>query len=139
MRTHSLILNGQSSVSTSHIENGPHDPIYQALKNLENTAGEPRKIRVLNEGRGCQIQQPRAITLLRGQTSALSRRLMSHSYPLGSAQWRSFGVDCDVCLLADVSFTENRETFRVYRHDATFDSVVDHLDEVAGAVWAACR
>jgi hypothetical protein len=55
----SLILKGQPSVSTSHLENGPLGAIYQALKNLENTAGEPRKIRVLNEGRGCQIQRPR--------------------------------------------------------------------------------
>src|ERR1700736_1843092 len=34
---------------------------------------------------------------------------------------------------------ENRETFRVRRHDAILDSVVDHLDKVAGAVWAAVQ
>src|SRR5689334_15967638 len=40
-------------------------------------------------------------------------------------------------LPADVRGTEHTHALRVRGHDAVLDSVVDHFDEMAGAVWPA--
>ena len=58
---------------------------------------------------------------------------------LGVAQWCSFCIGRAVSLFADVSATQNRKPLRVCRHDAVLDSIVDHLDEIAGAIWAALQ
>ncbi len=42
-------------------------------------------------------------------------------------------------LLADVGAAQNAQTFRVGGHQAVLDAVVNHLDEMAGAVRAAVQ
>src|SRR5215510_7682846 len=57
---------------------------------------------------------------------------------LGVTQRRCFRVD-GVTLFADVGVAQDAQTLGVSRHDAVFDTVVDHLDEVAGAVLATVQ
>src|SRR5262245_38353611 len=57
---------------------------------------------------------------------------------LGVTQRRCFRVD-GVTLFADVGVAQDAQPLGVSRHDAVFDAVVDHLDEVAGAIWAAVQ
>ena len=62
------------------------------------------------------------ITLPRRQTSAMSARSRSKRSSSGSA--------------SPLAFFENVEAFGIGLHQAVFDAVVDHLDEMAGAVRA---
>ena len=54
------------------------------------------------------------------------------------AQRRGLGIDL-MCALAYVCALENAETFGIGGHEAVLDSVVHHLDEVTGAIWAAVQ
>src|SRR5205823_12023608 len=42
-------------------------------------------------------------------------------------------------LLPDIGGAQDADALRVSRHDAVFDAVMDHLDEVAGAVRPAMQ
>src|SRR4029453_616077 len=53
-------------------------------------------------------------------------------------QRRCLGVDL-MFLLADVGGAQDPQPFGVGRHDAVLDAVMNHLDEVAGAVWPAMQ
>ena len=78
------------------------------------------------------------MTLPRRQTSAMSARLKSYWYSFGFAQRRGLGVG-RVLLLADVGVAQDVHPLRVRRHQPVLDSVVHHLDEVAGAVGPAMQ
>src|SRR5262245_41327590 len=54
------------------------------------------------------------------------------------AQRRRFGIDL-MLLLAHVGGSQDAQTLGVGGHDAVFDAVMNHLDEVARAVWAAMQ
>src|SRR5258708_39694469 len=101
--------------------------------------GKLRKIWVLNEGVGCQIQQPRGDDTSPTPNLGDVSQMEGVVIVLGVAQWRSFRIGCAVCLFADVSLTQNRQTLGVCRHNSVFHSVVDHLDEMTGATWAAVQ
>src|SRR6266540_3401791 len=53
-------------------------------------------------------------------------------------QRRRFRV-AGVTLFADVGIAQDAQPLGVGGHDAVFDTVVDHLDEVAGAVLATVQ
>src|SRR5262249_29399442 len=55
---------------------------------------------------------------------------------LGLSQRRRLGIDL-VTPLADVGGAQDAEPFRVGGHDPVLDPVVDHLDEVSGAIRPA--
>ena len=57
---------------------------------------------------------------------------------LGVAQRRRFRVDL-VESLADVGAAQDAQALGVGGHDAVFDAVVDHLDEVPGPRWPAVQ
>ena len=57
---------------------------------------------------------------------------------LGVAQRRGLRVD-RVPFLADIGVPEDVHPLGIGRHDAVLDAVVHHLDEMAGAVWAAMQ
>src|SRR5262249_55992190 len=54
------------------------------------------------------------------------------------AQWRGLGVN-SLFLVADIGGTQNAQPFGVGGHDSVLDSVVDHLDKMAGAVWTTVQ
>src|SRR3984893_1628360 len=54
------------------------------------------------------------------------------------AQRRGLGVDHSR-LFADVGLAQDSESLGVSRHQAILDTVVDHLDEVAGAVGSTVK
>src|SRR6202034_1165411 len=56
----------------------------------------------------------------------------------GLPQRRGLCVGLKLCF-ADIGVLEDVQTLRVSRHDAILDSVVDHLDEVAGATGSAMQ
>src|SRR5579864_1347942 len=104
-----------------------------------DATGKFRKIRILQEGRGGQIQQPR------GDHTSPTPDLRDVSQihivliVLRIAQWCSFRVGGAVRSYADVRAAQNREPFSVRCHDSVFYSVVDHLDEMSSAVRAAVQ
>src|SRR5262245_52468099 len=53
-------------------------------------------------------------------------------------QRRCLGVD-RIRLLADIRIAKDAKALGIRRHDAVFDSVVDHLHEMPRAVWAAVK
>ncbi len=57
---------------------------------------------------------------------------------LGMLQRRGLGVFL-ARLRADVGIAQDVESFGVGRHHAVFDAVVNHLDEMTGAVRAAMQ
>src|SRR4029453_1646665 len=54
------------------------------------------------------------------------------------AQRRCFGIDL-MFLLAYVGGSQDTQSLGVGGHDAVFNAVMNHLDEVAGAVWPAMQ
>src|SRR5215510_13563012 len=54
------------------------------------------------------------------------------------AQRRRFGIDL-MLFLAHVGGSQDAQTLGVGAHDAVFDAVVNHLDEVACAIWPAMQ
>jgi len=69
------------------------------------------------------------MTLPRRHTSAMS---------FGIAQRSGFGVDLGF-LFADVGLMQDTESLGVRCHQPVFYPVMDHLDEMPGAVWAAVQ
>src|SRR5262249_42824646 len=54
------------------------------------------------------------------------------------AQRRRLGVD-GILPLADIGVAQDPNAFSVGRHDAVLDAVVDHFDEMPGAVGTAVK
>src|SRR5215468_12706592 len=54
------------------------------------------------------------------------------------AQRCCFGIDLPL-LLADVGGLQDAQTLGISGHDAVFDPVMNHLDEVTGAIGAAMQ
>ena len=54
------------------------------------------------------------------------------------AQRCCLGIDL-VLLLADIGVAQDAQSLGVGGHDPVFDAIVNHLDEVAGAVGAAVQ
>src|SRR5262245_51189828 len=54
------------------------------------------------------------------------------------AQRRRLGIDV-VWAITDVSIAQNAETFGIGGHETVFDSIMDHLHEVARAVLTAVK
>ena len=78
------------------------------------------------------------MTLPRRQTSAISRQVELVLVVLGIAQRRRFGV-ARARPLADIGVAQDVESLGVRGHQPVLDAVVDHLDEVAGAVRPAMQ
>src|SRR5215469_5327638 len=78
-----------------------------------------------------------AMTLPRRHTSAMSR-VEIVTIELWIAQRRGFRIG-RMLLLAGIRMAQNVHPFRVGRHDPVLDAVMDHLDEVPGAVRAAAE
>ena len=57
---------------------------------------------------------------------------------LGVAQRRCLGIR-SALLLADVGVAQDIQPLRIGCHDAILNAVVDHLDKVACATWAAVQ
>jgi hypothetical protein len=57
---------------------------------------------------------------------------------LGIAQRRGFGID-GALLLAGIGVAQDVQAFRVGRHHAVLDAVVNHLDKVARAARSAVQ
>ena len=55
------------------------------------------------------------------------------------AQWSGFGIYFAVSALSNVRAAQDSQPLRVCRHNSVLHSVVHHLDEMAGAVWAAVQ
>ena len=57
---------------------------------------------------------------------------------LGMFERRGLRVGC-TWIRAAIGMLEDVESFGIGRHDAVLDAVVDHLDEMAGAVRSAVQ
>ena len=57
---------------------------------------------------------------------------------LGIAKRGGLGVG-RVILLADIGVAQDPETLGIGGHDAVFDAIMNHFDEVVGAVGAAAE
>ena len=57
---------------------------------------------------------------------------------LGVAQRSRLRVD-GVFLTADIGVAQNSQPLGVCGHQTVFDTVVNHLDEMTGAVWTAVQ
>src|SRR5262245_9429815 len=56
----------------------------------------------------------------------------------GVTQGRGFGINCPA-LSAGIRVFQDVQPLTVRCHQSVFNPVVDHLDEVAGAVWSAMQ
>src|SRR5258708_39504524 len=75
---------------------------------VRNMTGKLRKIRVLKEGSGCQVEQPRGDHTSTTPNLRNVPQIHVVLIVLGVTQWRSFRVGCAVCSFADISATQNR-------------------------------
>src|SRR5260370_5988616 len=55
---------------------------------------------------------------------------------LGNAKWRCLGIG-GVQLIPNIRRAQNTEPLGIRRHQSVLDAVVDHLDEMTGAVLPA--
>ena len=78
------------------------------------------------------------MTLPRRQTSAMSAQVQVVLVVLGIAQRRRLGVDL-LRAACRCWHAEDIEALGIGGHQAVFDAVVDHLDEMPGAVRAAVQ
>jgi hypothetical protein len=85
-----------------------------------------------------QVEQPRADDAAAPPDLGDLGQVHLVAIELGMAQRRRLGVD-GVLALADVGVPQDVETFGIRGHEPVLDAVVDHLDEVAGAVRAAVQ
>src|SRR5438132_871264 len=107
-----------------------------SLARVRDPAGEFREGRILHQ-RGCrQIEQPRgdhaATPPHLGDLAQIEIVLVVLRVP----QRRRLGVD-RMRSLSRVGAVQDAQAFGIRRHDAVLDSVVNHLDERAGAVRSA--
>ena len=77
-------------------------------------------------------------TLPRRQTSVIAAMSNSYRYCSG-CRIGAVSASCSCACGADVRVLQHVQAFGIRRHDAVLDAVVDHLDEVAGAVRAAVQ
>ncbi len=75
-------------------------------------------------------------TLPRRHISATCATSISIFVVIGFAQRRSLSVHL-LMAQTDIGILDDVEAFGERRHHAVLDAVMDHLDEVAGAIWAA--
>ena len=88
------------------------------------------------EGRGRQVEEPRRDDAPAPPDLGDVGKVQVVLVVLGVAERRRLGVD-RVISLSDVRGAEDAEPFGVGSHEPVFDSVVDHLDEVARPVRPA--
>ena len=93
---------------------------------------------ILLEGRGRQVEQPRADHAAAAPDLGDLGHVEAVLVVLGIAQGRRLGV-LGVLPQADVGLLEDRQALGVGAHDPVLDAVVHHLHEVPGAVAAAVQ
>src|SRR5258706_55633 len=103
-----------------------------------SAAGESLEGRLLEQRNSGEVEQPGGDHAATTTDFRDVGKVEIELIMFGIAQRRGFRVGF-VMLLADVGVLENVQAFRVSRHQAIFDSVVDHFHEMAGARWAAVQ
>ena len=114
-------------------ENGP-----ASLARVRDPAGEVVEIGRAGEGIGDQVDEPRAddraAAPYLGHLSHVDVVLVG----LGVSQWRGLGVDL-LTAFARIGVLDDAQSLGDGRHHPVLHAVVDHLDEVPGAVRAAVQ
>ena len=101
-------------------------------------AGELGELRVGVERIGGQVEQPGGDHAAAPPDFGDIGQRQVVLVVLGIAHRRGLGVQL-VGLLADVGVLQDRQAFGIGGHHPVLDAVVDHLDEVAGAVRPAMQ
>ena len=109
-----------------------------AFAGIGDPAGEFRQLRVRSQRGGRQVQQPRGDHAAAPPDLGHVGQIEVVLVMLRIAQRRRFGVGFAL-LFADVGGLQNAQALGVGGHDAVLDAVVDHLDEMAGAVRTAMQ
>ena len=121
-----------AALSTSHsngfVDGGHNGPA--SLSRVRDTAGEVRERRVIGESSGGKIQQPGTDYAAAAPNFGNVREIDVIDVVIPDR--RGFGVGL-AFLEACVGVCENVEAFAKGGHDAVFDAIVHHLDEVTGA------
>src|SRR2546430_5050918 len=104
-----------------------------------NPTGKLRKIWILEQGIGCQVQQPGCDHASTTPHFRDVTQIQVVLVVLRIAQWSGFGIYFAVSALSNVRSAQDSQPLRVCRHNSVLHSVVHHLDEMAGAVWAAVQ
>src|SRR3974377_947310 len=105
---------------------------------IGDAAGKFRESGVVEQGDGREIQQPRGNDAAAAPDFRDIFQVKVVLIVLGVAKRGGFGID-DVILLADIGGANDSEAFGIGSHDAVFDAVVDHLDEVAATIGATMQ
>src|SRR5262245_43487309 len=108
------------------------------LAGVRNSAFELLQSRILNQGCRRQIEQPRGNHAAAPPHFRDVRKIEIVLVMFRVAQRCRLGIDLPL-LLADVGGSQDTEPLSVGGHDAVLDPVMNHLDEVAGAIGAAMQ
>src|SRR6516225_5804692 len=108
------------------------------LARVRNSAFEFLQNRILDQGGGCQVEQPRGNHAATPPYLCDVWQIEVVLVVFRVAQWCRLGVDL-MFLLADVGGSQDAQAFGIGGHEAVLDAVVNHLNEVTGAVWATMQ
>src|SRR6266436_2028630 len=115
------------------VDGGPNRPT--TLARIRDMTLEFMQIGTLEQGAGCEVEQPRADHAATPPEFRYIGQVEIILVVLWTAQRCRLGIDV-LLLLADVGVFEDVQSFGVGCHDAILNAVVDHLDEMAGTMGA---
>src|SRR4029434_8078891 len=108
------------------------------LARVRNLTCEFRECGISDQRDRRQVQQPRGDHAAAPPHLRNVRSIEIVLIMLRVTQRRRLGIAL-MFLLAYVGGTQDTQAFGVGRHDAVLNAVMNHLDEVAGAVWPAVQ
>src|SRR5262252_5875067 len=109
-----------------------------AFAGVRHAAGEFFEVGIFDQRGRRQIEQPRSYDAASSPNLGDLAQVQIVLVVFGIAQWRGFGIN-RILLLPDIGAAQNTQAFSIGSHDAVLDTVVNHFDEVAGAVRTAVK
>src|SRR5215470_1159218 len=110
-----------------------------AFAGVRHPSGKLRKARILDQGSRREVQEPGCYYTASPPHFGDVLEVQVVLVMLRVAQGRGLSVNLALLPLSYIGGVQHGQTFGIGRHDSVLDAVVNHLDEMAGAVGTAVQ